>query len=63
MTFINMGTFLFSTALYLFAVILGAIIRLYIMGKFKIRTIIIMTSVSFILGEIVLAYLILFKQT
>lgn len=63
MKFINMNVFLFSSALYLIAIILGSTIRLYIMGRFKIKTIIIIASASFIIGEIVLAYLILFRQT
>lgn len=62
MAFINMSSFLFSSLLYLIAVILGAIIRLYIMGKFKIKTIIIISLVTFIAGEILLAYLMLFHQ-
>ena len=61
MKFINMNVFLFSSALYLIAIILGSTIRLYIMGR--IKTIIIIASASFIIGEIVLAYLILFRQT
>lgn len=63
MKFINMNVFLFSSALYLIAIILGSTIRLYIMGRFKIKTIIFIASASFIIGEIVLAYLILFHQT
>ena len=63
MKFINMNGFLFSSALYLIAIILGSTIRLYIMGRLKIKTIIIIASASFIIGEIVLAYLNLFHQT
>ena len=59
MKFINMNGFLYSSALYLLAVIAGAIIKL--MGRFKIKTIIFIASASFIIGEIVLAYLILFQ--
>ncbi len=58
----NINVFLFSSALYLIAVIIGAIIRLYLMGRFKIKTIILISCATFIIGEIVLAYLLLFRQ-
>ena len=61
MNFEHINTFWFASFTYIIALIIGAVLRLYIIGKFRVKTIILITLSCFIIGEIVLAYLLLFK--
>ncbi len=62
MNFEHINTFWFASFIYIIALIIGAVLRLYIIGKFRVKTIILITLSCFIIGEIVLAYLLLFKH-
>lgn len=63
MSFISkLPSFLVMSCFWLIFLFLGGYFRLYIMAKLKIKTIIIISSIAFLVGEMVILYIILRKS-